>query len=25
VDALEVYANVLAERGEPFPADEEST
>ncbi len=24
VDALEVYANVLAERGEPFPADEES-
>ena len=25
VDALEVYANVLAERGEPFRADEEST
>jgi len=22
VDALEVYARVLAERGEPFPAEE---
>ena len=25
VDALEVYAQVLAERGEPFPAEEPST
>jgi 4-carboxymuconolactone decarboxylase len=24
VDALEVYAQVLAERGEPFPAEEPS-
>ena len=25
VDALEVYAKVLAERGEPFPAEEKGT
>jgi len=25
VDALEVYARVLAERGEPFPAEEQPT